>query len=399
MRISTSMIYELGVDAITRNTSTLVRTQEQIASGRRILTASDDPVAAAQSLVTREAMAANARYKDGIAGAQDALAQQDTVLGQISDLLQEVRDTALAGGNDSLADADRRALANDIASRLEQLVGLANSRGGNGEYLFSGYQSKTMPFTSSGGVVTYNGDQGRPSVEVAPGRVLQMAANGHSLLMQTRTGNGTFAVSPAATNSGSLVVGGSTVADPSLITGHSYSIQFTAPGTFDVVDVTVGTTLSTGNTYVPGSAIAVDGMRVVLKGSPATGDAVALDPSAPQSIFETLRDLTTSLGLPGGTPAMAAARANGLTAAVSNIDQALEHILEARSDGGAKLRELDLLSAGMEDRDVQYQRTLSRLEDLDYSQALTRFAQQQAALEAAQKSFLKMSSLSLFDQL
>ncbi len=77
----------------------------------------------------------------------------------------------------------------------------------------------------------------------------------------------------------------------------------------------------------------------------------------------------------------------------------MNHILAGRADVGARLRELDSLSAGNDDRKLQYDQSLSRLVDLDYNQALSDFAKQQLALEAAQKSFLKMSGLGLFDLL
>jgi len=91
--------------------------------------------------------------------------------------------------------------------------------------------------------------------------------------------------------------------------------------------------------------------------------------------------------------------ANDVTAALSDIDQALEHTLTFRALAGARLRELDSLAAGNEDRQIRYDQTLSTLRDLDYNRALSDFAKQQLALEAAQKSFAKTAGLSLFDYL
>ena len=49
------------------------------------------------------------------------------------------------------------------------------------------------------------------------------------------------------------------------------------------------------------------------------------------------------------------------------------------------------------DRDLQYSQSLSDLQDLDYTAALTDLAKQQTIIEAAQKSFVTTTSLSLFD--
>jgi len=46
---------------------------------------------------------------------------------------------------------------------------------------------------------------------------------------------------------------------------------------------------------------------------------------------------------------------------------------------------------------LQYQTTLSSLRDLDYSKALSDLTLQQTTLQAAQQSFVKIQSLSLFN--
>ena len=66
---------------------------------------------------------------------------------------------------------------------------------------------------------------------------------------------------------------------------------------------------------------------------------------------------------------------------------------------GAGLRELETLASAYEGEQVSHDQTLSRLQDLDYSKALSDFARQQLALEASQKSFLQVSGLSLFNYL
>ena len=128
MRVSTNLLFQAGTDAMGRTEADLLRTQQQIATGKRMLTPADDPVASAQALTSRAARAETERFQDNVAHAKDALGFDDSVLGQIGDLLQNVRTTAINANNASLSDADRRSLANDIASQLDQLVGLANTR-------------------------------------------------------------------------------------------------------------------------------------------------------------------------------------------------------------------------------------------------------------------------------
>jgi flagellar hook-associated protein 3 FlgL len=137
-------------------------------------------------------------------------------------------------------------------------------------------------------------------------------------------------------------------------------------------------------------------MQVRIAGNPAAGDAITLEPAPRQSVFKTVQDLVAALRAPSATPAERAKLANGIGTALQNLTQAQEAVLTARAGLGARMRELDSLAAGNGARLVQYESTLSRLSDLDYSKALSDFARQQLALEASQKSFLQVSGLSLF---
>jgi flagellar hook-associated protein 3 FlgL len=403
MRISTAQIYDRGVAAIEQQQSALSRTQTQIASGKRIQTPSDDPIGAAQALTLTQAKDRVAQYGVNISAAQDALGEHDSVLGQIGEVLQQVRTLAINGGNAGLNDRDRASLAQEVSGRLQELLGLVNSKDGDGHYLFSGYASSTLPFvTSPTGAITYNGDQGQRQLEVAPGRNVPIAYNGSQVFEQVRDGNGRFSALAAGTNAGTGVISAGTVVDPTLLPGDTYRLQFNVAGgvtTYDVIDVTTATTVSSGNAFVSGGTITVAGMQVAITGAPAAGDSFTLAPSRSQSMFETLQDLVATLGTPAGSAQGNTALQNGLNGALANLDQAIDHLLTVRADAGATMRELDTLASGNADRTLQYDQTLSRLQNLDYNQALSDYARQQLALEAAQKSFAKVTSLSLFDYL
>ncbi len=402
MRVTTPLLHALGIEAIARQQEALLRTQQQIASGRRILVPSDDPIAAAQAMAVLDAKARTTQYQANIGAAGDALGYAEGVLAQVTEVLQAARTLAVNGGAATLSDADRRSLAGELRSQLDHLVGLANSRDGNGAYLFAGFATATQPFARGAGGVAYFGDQGERMLEVSPGRNLPVSTSGDAVFMSVRTGNGTFTAVPAPTNAGAGTIDAGRVVDPAALTGHSYRLQFSVVGgvtTFDVVDVTSATIVSAGNAYAPGTAIDVDGMQVTVGGAPANGDSFTLAPSSAQSVFTTFDQLIAALEAPAGSPAARAALANGLTGALANLDQALERLLTVRAGFGAGLRELDALGAGNDATQLRHDQTLSRLQDLDYNAALSDFARQQLALEAAQKSFVQVTGLSLFDYL
>jgi flagellar hook-associated protein 3 FlgL len=81
------------------------------------------------------------------------------------------------------------------------------------------------------------------------------------------------------------------------------------------------------------------------------------------------------------------------------LDNSLDNILSERASFGAKLNELDLVDLVGGNRDLNYDQTLSDLVDLDYGEAVTDYSLKQVGLQAAQKAFVDIQGLSLFDYL
>ena len=146
-----------------------------------------------------------------------------------------------------------------------------------------------------------------------------------------------------------------------------------------------------------GAQIAFDGMSVEIKGIPANNDAVTIEPSTKQSLFTTLTDLIQTLKTPavGGTGN--AKLTAGLSEVNQNLEKAFDNVLSVRASVGARGKELDYLDTAGEDQDIQYAATLQGLQELDLVKAISQFSQQEMSLQAAQKSFKSLTSLSLFN--
>lgn len=404
MRISTNTIFEMGSGKISDLQVALARTQQQISTNRRILSPSDDPVAAAAALGMDQALSINAQFGTNRSNAKSALSEEESVLQSVTRLLQDVKTLSVNAGNGSLADEQRQILANELRGRYDELLGLANSRDGSGNYIFGGYQTSSPPFSKTTAGVSYDGDQGQRMLQVGPARQMASSDSGNSVFENNRTGNGRFVSSAAAGNTGTGTVGTGAVTDLTQLTGRNYSIAFTVDPTtgattYDVNQIAPPLPLSTGNPYVSGQAIAFDGMRIEIAGKPANGDVFDVSPSTDQSVFKTLDDLLNTLMAPGAGPLGQTRLTNGLNAANVNLDNALDNILSVRTSIGARLKEIDSLDSAGDDLKIQYSQTLSTLQDIDPVEAYSRFTQQQYTLEAARQSFIKISGLSLFNML
>ncbi len=399
MRVSTNTVYEQGVSAILRQQESLLKTQQQVSTGRRILTPADDPVAAARALDITQAESINAQYAENRNHAKSSLGLTESVLQGITTLIQDVRTVAINAGNPTLANNDRASLATGLRGRLEELIGLANTTDGTGQYLFSGYQGTTKPFTQTATGVQYSGDQGQRLIQAAASRQIAMSDSGTDVFERIRNGNGVFVTAAGAANSGSGVIGSGSVVTPASLTGYDYQINFTVVAGTTTYDVVTATPPSTGNPYTSGNAISFDGLQFDIQGSPADGDQFTVAPSANQSLFKTLNDLIATIAAPVTGPTGSARLTNGLNTALLNLDRGLDNILTIRAAVGTSLQEVDALQSAGEDTALQYQQTLSQLQDVDYARALSDLSRQQVYLEAAQKSFLKVSGLSLFNYL
>ena len=404
MRISTSNIFDIGTAAIVRGQAEMMKTQQQLSSGRRLNSPADDPVAASEALRLRQADSLNSQYQNNQQTALGSLTQVESTLADVTSLLQDVRTAAVAAGNTSLSDLDRQSIAQDIAGRLEQLIGYANATDGKGSYLFGGYSDTAPPFSktiSAGGLtVQYTGDQGGRALQVSDTRAIDLSVNGSSVFERVDAGNGTFTTAADAANTGTGLISTGQVTDTNaLVAGHSYQIVFTGTGTtYDVVDTTTATTIAPGQVYVSGAAITgVPGMQFDISGTPDVGDVFDIEPATSQSIFDTLQNLVNVLNTPVADAAQRTALTSNVGIALLNLDNALNNILATRATMGARMNEVQSLQASMSDQDTTLKTALSQIEDVDYASAISQLSKQQLILEAAQKSFVSVSSLSIFN--
>jgi|CXWL01.1.fsa_nt_gi flagellar hook-associated protein 3 FlgL len=408
MRISTSSIYDSNVALLNQQQSKLFQTQQQIATGRRMVTPADDPASAARALEVGQSDSMNTQYATNRTSAINTLSLVDGALQNVSFLYQSMRSVATAAGNTILSNAERLAMASDLEGQLQELVGQANSTDGAGTYLFSGFQGSTIPFVNTAAGVQYFGDDGQRLVQVSSSRQLASTDPGSDVFMRVKNGNGTVSFTPSVANTGSGVANVGQVVNPASLTGANYQVAFTVAAgvtTYTVTNTTAAPPTqvlpalpATGAAYVSGQAITFDGLQMSISGAPANGDTFTVAPSTSQSAFQTMTNLINALKQPivAGIPSTSAAVSQSVADALSGLDNALNKVLTVRASVGARMNEADSLKASGDSLALQFQQTLSQLQDLDYNKAMSDLSQQQLSLQAAQKSFVQVSGLSLF---
>src|SRR5258708_663498 len=176
MRISTNMIYDMGVASMQQSRVNQVKLQQQLSSGQRILTPSDDPVAASTALDVKQSQAVNSQLKINGAAATSKLSLEESALADATALLQDVHTLAVYAGDGSLTNTDRATIATELKGRYQELLSIANRDDGNGQYLFSGYQGATRPFSEiTPGNVAYAGDAGQRLAQIGTTRTIAIS--------------------------------------------------------------------------------------------------------------------------------------------------------------------------------------------------------------------------------
>jgi flagellar hook-associated protein 3 FlgL len=398
MRVSSGTIFDANVSMLNHQQSTLLHTNQQVASGRRMLTPADDPASAANALQVYQADGSNSQFMTNRNAAKSATSMSEAILQSVTNLLTGVKEKAVQAGNGALSPADKQSVATELQGRFEELIALANSTDGTGNYLFSGFQGKTLPFLNTPSGVQYMADDGQRLVQVSASRKMATSDSGADIFMRIKSGNGTFVTESSPDNTGSGTIGEGVVVNPKLLTGSTYKLIFTSDSTYDVTDEK-GVLVSTANQYESGESLEFPGMRVSMTGTPDVGDQFTVAPSTNEGLFKTLGDLISALKEenPAGAAATSAQLTSSLSKAMSGIDRGLDRVLTVRASLGARLNELDSLQATGEDLGLQYKQTLATLQDLDYNKAISDLNRQTTSLQAAQKSFKQVADLSMFN--
>ncbi len=404
MRISTTQIFQTGIDQIQRGQTELNRTSLQMGRGERILSPSDDPSGATQVNQFERIIQATKQYQRNIDNTQPRLQQEESALQSGTDLLQRARELVVTGNNDSQTNETRSYLAGELRQLRDGLFDIANTKDPNGEYLFAGTKSQQQPFEQDGdGAVRYEGAEGSGSVRevaISANRNVPVGDTGARVFMDVPENDGRVGAEVTNREAGSrLVVEQTGVNDSAALTDETYTITFEDLGNGEtgyVVEDEGGNTVADGP-YVPGEAISFEGRSITLSGAPEIGDEVESRPAENKSVFETLDAIIAALEEGGASGNSRANLATASNTALADLDAVLGNFSDIRAEVGSRLKTFDEQKDLNEDRLVDLNSAVSEIRDLDYAEAISRFNQQQVALQAAQQTYTQVNRLSLFD--
>jgi flagellar hook-associated protein 3 FlgL len=401
IRISSQQIFSGGINRLQDLSAQLNKTDEQIATGKRVNRPSDDPVAAARILKLDQEVKRIETFERNAQLANNRLAQEESALSSSLDILQRVRELTVQAGNGSLSANDRLSVSSEMKERLQQMAQMANTQDASGEYIFSGFQGGSPAYANEAGGWTYQGDEGQRMLEIDDGVTVAISDHGKGIfdrIPATASGALNVPSPPPVTPSDGRINSIGVINRSDLQAGGLASLELTisAPNQLQYLDKD-GVTQSVA--FEPGEPVTVNGVQFTLTDA-EIGDEFTIETSEKQSVFKTIENLISGLDNLSKSDGAGSDAYNDLIAgSLANLDNAQESFILKQTELGGRMNSVESTQAFLDDSALYSKEIRSQLQDIDYAEAISTLSFQSFVLQAAQQSFARVSQLSLFDRL
>ena len=411
-RLSTATQYDSALRNVSQRQNALSSLQEQLTAGKRVVRASDDPVAAAQAERAMNRIERVQTEQRALELQRNAIAQAESSLGEAIGLIQELRQLTVNAGSGTLTPQDRRTISIQIQGLRDQLFTVANRKDTNGLPLFSSLGSALAPFLGPLSPAPDYKFDGLPGQAYGNNVAIPLTLDGDAAFLFRPQRDGVYHASISSTAPADRQFGTTSISttDPALVTGDNYQIVFSSVGPGATPGTLTATYTITNTSAIPPVSQpavtlpdfpadkpltiginTIPGLSFEIKGIPADGDTLDLAPSS--SIFSVVDTAVREIS--NAANSNAAAQAVGQ--ALANIDRGLERLHASRGFAGELLNRADRITGNQEARSIQLHGDRSRAEDLDMIKGVSDFQNQQVGYEAALKSYSMTQKLSLFN--
>ena len=214
MRVSSPLFFMRNTTSMMEQQASLSEQNLHLSSTKRVMNGSDDPVAIATIQRLKQDLSVGEQYIKNGETAKSSNGLSDTALSQSTHIIQRVRELMVSGSNGTMNEGNREAIAIELAGLREELIGVANTKDGNNQYIYGGYEVDVAPFQKNEfGEVVYHGDKGEREYRIGTGVLIQGNDAGSKIFMDIPEGNGTFVSELGAGNMGGGVISAGHVVD------------------------------------------------------------------------------------------------------------------------------------------------------------------------------------------
>lgn len=425
MQVSTKLLNQQQVAQFGKLNANIADIQERVSTGKSILRASDDPVAAANLSVAKEQSLLLSQFQRNADAAETRLLMTDQTLQESVNVLVRFSELTTMARNGALNAEGHLAIATEMKQLKEVVLGLANTTDANGVGIFSGYNGNSRPFELAvDGSVAYSGNRGQNNLQISENMTVATNIDGGSAFMRVDTGDGRQSIFDIINSTINTVESASAIvsvadanwgADIELelpsrmeewsfdLTGSQGGVSISASineggldGLVDAINTASTTTGIVATLNVDGRTISLrDDMngRISIKNVQIEGLDTASDQIASYMTF-TGRDgdglaTTKTLKLTDSDQL--------ISASIGDLKSAIDNFSLQRAYVGGQLSKSATQVKVIGARKLAVDKDVSRLGDADLAQLVTSLQAQLTNLNAAQAAFAKIGQQSLFD--
>jgi len=427
MQVSTKLFNEQQIRQFSKLTADIQAKQEKISSGRAILNASDDPVAALSLSAANEQKLLIERFEENVYIAQNRLEAGDKVLNESQSVMMRITELATQARNPAYDAFSRRAILTEILELREVLVDLANTKDARGHSLFAGFKNEETAFLkNANGKVVYNGDRGSHTVQISENMNVPTSLDGLTVFGRVETANG-------RRNIFEIIDGVAASINPLRELNEHATADVRAEAIFTLprqnqtweLDlkgslgmVRISAVLSEGNeeNFAHAVNLVSDQTGVIAEFDKISGRIILTDIEAGEIRVENLeiegQELTDYAGqynlsfgavdendVPIGIPRVLTDLDQLLGRGISNLKSALDHLSLQQAVIGAQVSKAEVQRGALASRKLAVSQDISKIGDADLAKLVTELQSQLTNRDAAQQAFAKIGQQSLFDYL
>ncbi|OIQ25531.1 flagellar hook-associated protein FlgL [uncultured Vibrio sp.] len=392
-RISSFHNYQSVQNDLRRQETKIHHNQAQLASGKKLMKASDNPLATHYIQNVGQQSEQLRQYVDAIVLVRNRLEHHEVIISNAESFADETKRTVMEMINGSLSSEDRHAKKREIQELANNFLNLVNVQDESGNYIFAGTKPKNQPFfRDNDGTVSYSGDDYQRKMKVS--NTLEMAINdpGSKLFMEIDNPFGHYEPEYQLNDASELLLERATNVEPADDSTYRVTFVDMDNGKFGYQLEKDGSVVK-ADEFDASQGIRYEGLTIQVKGQISKSDTITLEPRKTYSIFDSFQK-AMDLSENSVSDTNSTAKLHQIT---EEFHSAFIHLNKARTDVGARLNTLDIQEQQHEDFKLTLAKSKSNFEDLDYAEAVIEFNENSRALQASQQAFGKTKDLTLFN--
>ncbi|MDE1240550.1 flagellar hook-associated protein FlgL [Vibrio aestuarianus] len=392
-RISSFHNYQSVQNDIRRQESKVHHNQAQLASGKKLLSASDNPLATHYIQNVGQQEEQLRQYLDSIVLVRNRLEHQEVIIANTESFADQAKRTVMEMINGSLSPEDREAMARELQEVSNNVLNLANVQDESGNYIFGGTKPKNQPFfRDNAGNVTYAGDDYQRKMKISNSLEVPFNNPGSKVFMEIDNPFGDYEPDYQLKEGSELLLERATNLNPDDQSSYKVTFVDMPNGKYGYQLEQDGSVVS-ADEFDPQKGIQYQDITIHVKGQISKGDVVSLEPRSTYSLFDSYKE-AIALSQSSVSDASSTAKLHQIT---EEFHAAFIHLNKVRTDIGARLSTLDIQEEQHEDFKISLAKSKSNFEDLDYAEAVIEFNENSRALQASQQAFGKTKDLTLFN--